>query len=355
MKMSLLLFGALGSLLVWAGETFKVVPRTPEILHAERYGAEAKVVFKVVDDEGQPVSNAVVSSVFNMNRPLSPTNQNPQYKSFTDSDGRGILTGKTVVDISYGASKIGYYSFHGTHWFSTQKKRGAVIDGKWQPYGLEVLATLKRIRNPIRFRETNVRHKNLQVFPKTEEFVGFDIQVNDWMPPYGKGRVCDFELGAFPEKEKSDPYYRGMELKIRFVRKFDGAYIKDYDVESFLQTDYSVDTNALSGEDITFSSFSDPKTGRLRENVVRDKSYMVLRTRSKIDAAGKFCGGQYARSYGHLGVGFAVDQETDKPFVRMNFLVNPNFDDTNLECLNGWHLRLQQENPKFWDGASGRK
>ena len=118
--------------------------RSTEVIEAMGKGAEAKIVLKVCDDAGAPVSNASVRVEFDLL---------PDPHSFygkTDSKGIVVVRGKTNGNkISFFVGKDGYYGTRSERSFVPMGAERDVKAGKWQPYPFEDSVVLKLIRTPI--------------------------------------------------------------------------------------------------------------------------------------------------------------------------------------------------------------
>ncbi len=194
-----------------------------EVLEARSHGAETKVVFHVVDDEGHAVKNASVGVGFSMNGRKSS-----EMKGMTDASGRFEATGQSVGEVNYGIKKDGYYETRGRIWLAGSiHKAGEVKDGKWLPYGKVHDVVLKRKRNPMAMNAYYCERK----IPKQKTDLGFDLRIGDFVHPYGKGQMADFTLRYEDQRMKNHWQYRA-EMVINFTNAFDGVYVKEKDMFS---------------------------------------------------------------------------------------------------------------------------
>jgi len=101
--------------------------------------ARAKVVLQCLDQDGQTVSNATVSSGVTLDG--NPETSTP-IKGVTDEDGCFVVEGRSNGEVGYLCSKEGYYD-------TWEVKRLAnfpevyVSDGCWQPYGMTIDSAVK--------------------------------------------------------------------------------------------------------------------------------------------------------------------------------------------------------------------
>lgn len=340
MKQLAVLIFLLGSSLFLFSEGFVFVPRSPELKYASIHGAQTKVVFRVVDDTGAPIQGVRIGVGFYLNK---APGKNPRCSGFTDKDGVFVAEEKSAGEVNYSASKKGFYETRGTFIFrGTMQKRGKVKDGKWQPYGKEILLVLKPIRKPILLVGENFPR---QIFMSTNHFTcGFDMEKFDWCAPHGNGKVSDFEFTYHSDGKKYNDY-RWSTLTMRFVRPYDGAYIAEKDRWSELQMCHEVDTNKTFQTKFSFSRVRGGEKGGGAVVTLNDDQYMVVRTRSRVDGQGRFVGAHYGLIKGVLMFGYWPDRVgaiTLQPYF------NPSFNDTNLECVQECEYRVYRENPELF-------
>ncbi len=283
---------------------------------ARAFGAKAKVVFRVLDDEGNPVEGARVGAGFYMNKKVG---ENPTASAITDKTGGCEIEGRTVSSLKYSVKKDGYYETHGRLWFAgTVKESGRVKDGKWQPYGKTYSVVLKPKKKPIPM----LRHRCRRGFEEIKSPMGFDLKAGDFVAPYGTGITTDFVLD-FHEEMTSFWRYRAV-LRMSLTNSFDGAYILIKDSYSAFPSVYAADTNAIYKKEFVFEyDHLDSKKQGWKESCLTDDQYLVLRTRTKLDEKGCLEEAYYSKIYGPLN------------FIRKGFFIlsyfNPEVNNPNLE------------------------
>ena len=118
----------------------------PEVQEAERKGAEAKLIYRVVDDAGAPITNTTVVGTWQNDYPRKTWKET----FVTDENGVFVAKGKVGGRFSCHIWKDGYYSScAGLNFHLRAGVSPLVKDGKWQPYGEEKIIVLKRRKNPI--------------------------------------------------------------------------------------------------------------------------------------------------------------------------------------------------------------
>lgn len=306
--------------------------RSPAYVDARRNGAEAQLKVRVVDNEGAIVSNANIRVFMGMNfRP-----KGYYLEGITDTSGVFVAEGKTCGDeISIDVMKDGYYSSSKKLSFAKMGEEYEVKNGKWLPYGATEVLRLRPIKNPISL----VKHgfgmgKDV---PCTNKWIGIDMAIGDFVKPYGKGSVADFEVmvewdGHPPAKSDY------CAVTIRFMEQLAGGYYAEKIIESEYPYVY------LANEDATYNIRQFRVVGRDRVSrgkqvPLGDKTTFVTRTRCVLDQNGNL----KTANYGFIRV-LNVDAGWDgKPTMQLAFIFNPTPNDTNLECNMKNNLCSTQE------------
>ncbi len=287
-----------------------------DVKFARAFGAKAKAVFRVVDDDGKPVEGAHVGAGFYMNKKVG---ENPTASAITDKKGVCEIEGTTVSSLKYSVKKDGYYETHGRLWFAgTLKESGKVEDGKWQPYGKTYTVTLKPKKNPIPLKGFKFA-KHIQL----DTSVGFDLQANDYVKPYGKGELSDFLVVL--HDERLDMWRVKAQLSLVFTNALDGAYIRTKDGYSDFVSDYVADTNQVYRKSFFFE-YDKLNSSSKRDTSLQSDQYLILRTRTKVDQDGKLIKAHYSKIYGP----FQINHQG----LEFRSYFNPTVNDLNLESKN---------------------
>ena len=77
------------------------------LYNAQRFGAEAKFVLRVIDQDGVPVAHARIFGGFQTGGNL---NDNEPIRGFTDTNGEYSVQGTCTSRVRCGISKEGYYA-----------------------------------------------------------------------------------------------------------------------------------------------------------------------------------------------------------------------------------------------------
>jgi hypothetical protein len=302
----------------------------------------AKVTFKVVNQDGEPVKNEPAQLGFFGGKGIRGT---------TDENGCFTGEGETYSDYLFGvglsengAPNKKYYAT----WY--QKKianwKNVPEDGKWKPWNETIHLVVKEKVNPIAMYASNLYDFKSNI-PKSNEWIGYDFEQNDWLVPYGKGKVADVEFSLAIDWYEDD--YVKQQLRMRFPYPHAGVYFMKKDMvllqfskkerASDFKSVYHADPNYDYQNEIVFNLEAERRgnqTRTLQEKsmLLTKEEYLIFRTRTKVDEDGNLIEARYGKIYGPIefnGVELAGNKYLKK-MVRMSFYLNPNVNDTNLEC-----------------------
>lgn len=264
-----------------------------EFRNAIRNGAVGKYVYRVVDDEGVPVSNAAAHVWFkSYGRPQDKAD----WIIETDTNGMFAAEHRFNEKFSVGIDKEGYYHTHDeVNYFGMAST--IVVDGKWQPYGETRTVVLKKIRNPwgVKVLTGEQCHRRI---PKFDEWIGFDFEQGDWSWPYGTGKYKDILVRFKSSVRKRQVDFTHV-MEVSFTNnQYAGFYQMKKDMASDLVSDYTANSNALYKTDLVYVQEKLEKTPRRWDFLDKD-SYLVFRTRTRIDEDGKLVGAHYGKIYGY--------------------------------------------------------
>jgi len=286
-----------------------------EVEQARQHGALGQVTLCVEDAIGNPVEGARVRMVFwasdsSANVALS--------EGTTDTNGLLLAEGMTIHSMNFTITKDGYYKTEGAYWFHRRGEK-CVQNGRWQPWNAIHPVVLKEKRNPTAMY---ARHVDVAI-PVRDQPIAFDLEVGDWVAPYGKGSGEDF---CFTYRSDIKDFWTGRkELAIACTNRMDGFYRAQRDTWSEYESVYEAAENGYSG---TVSLILDATKDRvLKSEGIDEREYLVFRVRTVIDEKGGVIRANYGKIYGRVeyGVGEALDR------LRFTYYLNPTPNDRNLE------------------------
>lgn len=283
-----------------------------DVWQARSKGAKFEVSFRIVDDEGSPVVGARCGGWKYMEREKE---RGCGYAEYTDTNGCVHIAGKCSEWFSVIVRKEGHYMTTFDVKYPMEGATPPIIDGKWQPYGETRTVVLKKIKNPwaVKVFSGDTCHHMIPVFG---EWLPFDMEKSDWLPPHGKG-LCNDVILRFSKCFTDKWYDFSFTMEACFTNNpYAGVYIKPLDEFSDLKSSYSAETNAnYCGHYIFRLESVSKKQAGLEKN-----QYLVFRTRTRVDENGNLVGahyGKYCRSWRsdakemHFGAGCFNPVEND--------------------------------------------
>ena len=273
--------------------------------------ATAQATFKVVDTEGFPVTNALVSVGFFHRDP----DQSRRFESRTDTNGCATLEGPSSGQLAYWIYKDGCYESSGGYkgwmekWMPPDSPN--IKKGRWQPWNPTIDVVLKEIKNPI---PMYVKGVNLGV-PEFDKPLGFDLEEGDWVPPYGKGVTSDFIFYATLDKRApEDSDYR---LTLTFQNEKDGIQVTGNRPLMYGSKLASMHTAPVDGYLPKWEQFKIRRPSEKVESNWDQNRIYCFRVRTKLDEQGNIVSALYGKIYGD--------------FLYFTYYLNPNSNDRNIE------------------------
>ena len=292
-------------------------------------GADAKIIYRVVDDGGLPVEGATAHIWF---RTTHPKLRVEDWIVNTDSNGVFIAEHRTNDRLSCGIDKEGYYHTFDRITFSDPRAYPLATGGKWQPYGSIRTVVLKKIKNPGKLHAFPVSLRRCRI-PKFDKWLGFDFECSEWVAPYGKGQNSDMLL-KFTSTERSIHDYKYV-MDVSFTNNpHAGAYRLKADKASDLTTVYAADSNMTYSASFSYVSEQTPGNRRHWDFLDAD-SYLVFRTRTRVDKDNNLVGAHYGKILGR----WLSDTEF---MILSDGCFNPVENDVNIE--DGTVLRTVLKN-----------
>lgn len=185
-------------LVLWLLVSFAVVPAFAH--------PEAKLTVKVLDEDGQPIADADVGTGFEIG------NKSIARRGRTNGDGIFSASGETTGYVSYGAGKTGYYHSYGKPYVGLDFRFG-----RWQPWNPMLELMLKKIVNPVPM----YARRAIIELPSVDKEMGFDLEVGDWVKPWGNGIQRDFVFRLTRRFASRDDYEA--KLQLSFSHEGDGV------------------------------------------------------------------------------------------------------------------------------------
>jgi hypothetical protein len=267
---------------------------------------KAQITVRVVDDEGKSVENAEVA-VLGLNR---------EKVGRTDRQGKFTATvrnSKSSVDLV--VDKNGYYSINRhVHVFSD-----GLTDGRWLPWNPEVELQLRRKGKPAAMIEKEIR--NLEI-PVNDQPVGFDLELGDWVVPYGQGRISDFIFLARCVVTNEQDF--ASSLLLTFSNSQDGLIIKRIPYRNsygLLLPAIAPETGYSNRWEFILNAYLNPASGHkeVESNSGEDDNY-YLRIRTRLASDGRIQSAMYGKIY--RGITHGPNRRNGKLLVSFEYFLN---------------------------------
>lgn len=283
---------------------------------ARRHGAQAKICFQVTDSIGNSVHGARLRAYFSS----SDAHLNDDFvDELTDTNGLVAAEGRTVGDMSFFLSKDGFYKTEGRNWFYTKANRH-VQNGRWQPWNPTNTVILKEKRNPIPMYAMFAR----AAIPVQDQPIGFDMEVGDWVAPFGKGKIPDLQITYSAKIEGMLTYSN--RLVIAGNQPGDGFQRHEKESWSDFVSAYEAPLDGYLPEVVLTVERTTHQI--IKRELLGDSEYLFVRTRTTLDPDGNVSSAQYAKIYGPIKYG---DDEKGGGLVYLTYFLNPTPNDRNME------------------------
>ena len=284
-------------------------------------GALTRLRIHVVDDLENGVSNAVVRVFMGMN--FEPKGK--WHEGVSDSDGFFDVEGVTCGDeIVIAVEKAGWYPSRKKLSYAAMGASREVKDGRWQPFGNLEEIRLRQIKHPT----THSVSGKFVYTRQLNQWVGYDLEVNDFVSPEGTGKIADFEL-RINWTGRWNQNCHGMGVDIRFVGAHTGYCAVQVCQASAFKGPYCANVNG------TFAQIATLYEGNDGEQVAygkpwRPDSCWVVRSRCEMSPQKDLLKANYSIIYNVEFVG----KRDGRGGIRIYRLFNPIPNDVNLEPLS---------------------
>ncbi len=275
----------------------------------------AKVTARVVDDAGNPIKKAQVSTTF-VRRHIFTSTKRTQQKRKTGKSGKASAFGRTSRGVYLSAQKTGFYKTHN----SCDLIRHAWWH--WKPWNPTVDLPLRRIGNPVPMCAKRFSDILLPEASMEEGGVGYDLLVGDWVEPHGKGTVKDMVFSL--KRNYVDDGNFDAELRITMSNPGDG--FSPISPEEILEGSEQP-LPSTAHEEGYVPSLVFRKVYHLTEKIVVDTiepnaDSFFLRVRTQLGPDGKVESAMYGKLVGHP-FWWSIRRTTTARIDTTSYYVNP--------------------------------
>ncbi len=308
----------------------------------------------VLDQDGDPVSNALVR-VRSKIQAYSAWTMYGRDSDYMNYEGRTDDKGRVDIDIDcsgaeyrVSANAEGYYKNKGKKgvFSATGKEIGPGV-GKiiLTEHRKEEELILYKIKNP----QPMYAYTDMAFIEKRAPWqngrYGYDLEMNDWLPPHGNGKFADFyvvrkwrdvnKIGPLIGTARESDVYRHKRGVLDYPAEGDvvgaiefeppnGAYIRKKNKGSIFSTTYAVDRDERFETSFSLCCKVNVKDDVLETGVIVDEdSYMVIRSRSRMNEVGEITSAHYSKIDGPFAI--------EGILYAKQLVFNPRPNDTNLE------------------------
>ena len=274
---------------------------------------DAKVAVCVVGEDYRPIEGAKVRLGFKDKTSWE------QKLVEGKTDLQGLFTGEGASDSVVGSDikKEGYYDGSAPILHFRDAK-----DGRWQPWNATYTNVLRKIEKPIPMYARSFRELTI---PEIQKPCGFDLEVGDWVAPYGKGKLADFIMTLQREYENRNKF--DVSVVINFSNPLDG--IQEIQLPSEWRS--SVFKWPYLAPDTGYGTSLTAQFGAIPGHGIHDtaseKQAYFFRIRT-VEQNGKIVSALYGKIKGGIGL---EGRETKTCSVAFTYDLNPTSLDRNME------------------------
>ncbi len=266
-----------------------------------------KATVKVVGEDGLPIGGAnVVVGYF---LPPYAFSDDPEYSDritgMTDTNGIFFAThDDRTGEIGFSVNKDGYYETRSVRTLRDPADNANDRD-------LSLTLALKKIGKPIAMY---AKRLNTHV-PDLDKPVGFDLDLGDWVGPYGKGVNADILFtGHFDKKADGESDYT---LTVSFPKIGDGIQefmMSDAEGVSGLRSAHEAPVAGYQSQWVQTDNRKPGKPIETNRDLNRNYYFRIL---TKLDENGNVVSAHYGKIYGD--------------FMQFSYYLNPTPNDRNVE------------------------
>jgi len=243
----------------------------------------------------------------------------------TDKNGVVIAEGKANLkpdNLPIIIKKAGYYEGY-TGLIKPVPSYNKILN-RWEPWPCEATVKLRPIKDPVMY----VKRVEASI-PEKNKLIGYDLEVGDWVAPYGEGKTSDFIL-KMKEGDEGNNKIKLDTFDITFSNKLDG-------IQEF---------KGIKGNQSTFAfPYLAPVDGYLESHQFHRKwnkterygyqfqgdnmkgKTFFFRTRTRTDGDGNIISAKYGII---TGIEFSIYKDEFRNF-RLTYKLNPDNKSRSLE------------------------
>jgi len=238
--------------------------------------------------------------------------------STTDIQGLAVVNTPNITkEYSYTVKNVaGYYSSGGLYKFDSS------TNGQWLPWNPTVNIVLKPIGARVPMYAKKVWNTSL---PENNKQIGYDLEIGDWVAPYGKGITSDF-IFTLQRQFTNVTQYFDATLTLSFPNDGDGIQSVMSDSSgSLFRIPRSAPTNDYEPK-LVLQMYREDGKPMVGVSANPDQNYF-FRVRTKKDDRGNIVSAMYGKIYG--GVGWDIFHSTTAK-LRFTYYLNSEPNSRNM-------------------------
>lgn len=278
---------------------------------------ETNIRLRALDEDGRAVSNALVCCGFEATGSRAEV-----FYGHTDARGEFASAQRRAYHLFARVVKPQYYGW--SEGIRVLEEDGVERGGVLNDASIERTLVLKSFHNPRTMKVVKMDYPGGFKIPVLDKWVGFDFMKSSWCPPYGDGVHGDVLL-RFSQRNTASHFDFTYCLDVSFTNNpHAGFYVLKKDLHSELMTEYRANPSATYTPAVSFVREMQAD-GTQKQFFVKDDSYCVFRTRTKVDQDGRLLSAHYGVILGRWSCGRSCMSMGET-------WINPIVNDTNLEC-----------------------
>jgi hypothetical protein len=273
----------------------------------------ARVTMNVIEEDGNPIPDVTTSFTFGAMRRNPPGMVRVTGK--TDMAGRFVALGY-YDQFFFDLEKSGYYVS-----YPTVTVFGNLQDARSGHRAMTTTSTLRKIEKPVAMYARQCSKS----IPEIQKPCGFDLEIGDWVAPYGDGKVADLIMTLQREYENRDKF--NVSVAINFSNPLDGIQ-KTRLPENYRDSVFKWPRLAPeTGYQPMFSAQSRAEPGKGFFDTAAGEQAYFFRVRT-VERDGRIV----SALYGKIKGGIHLDgRETQTCGVAFTYYLNPEPNSRNME------------------------
>jgi len=261
-------------------------------------GPTFKFTVKAVDTNGNPISDAETSATFTGSKSQVVEGKTDKNGLFSASGATTPICGVTVKKEGYYTSGYSFEQMILEHLDESEKG----LFNRWVPWNPTVEVILKEKRNPIPMYVGGTGgHKEIPIF---DQPVGYDLEKNDWVAPYGDGNIKDFIFVFYVSDQNAKSWEEwSCSYNLTFSNDNDGIleYFPPKDSKSEYIWPYEAPETGYQHAITGFNSMEKNANDTYRnETTYNQERNYIFRVRTKVGSKGNIVEAKYGKIRGDI-------------------------------------------------------